>query len=41
VVFMVAGRVVDVGTADELCARQPVFAAMCGGMAPVEPTSPA
>jgi ATP-binding cassette, subfamily B, bacterial len=40
VVFMVAGRVVDVGTADELCERQPMFAAMCGGMAPVERPSP-
>ena len=31
VVFVVAGRVVDVGTADELEARQPLFAAMRRG----------
>lgn len=32
VAFMVGGRLVDVGTADELRARQPVFAAMCRGV---------
>jgi ATP-binding cassette, subfamily B, bacterial len=31
VAFMVGGRLVDVGTADELRARQPMFAAMCRG----------
>jgi ABC-type bacteriocin/lantibiotic exporter with double-glycine peptidase domain len=36
VVFMADGRVVDVGTADELEARQPVFAAMRRGSQVVE-----
>ena len=30
VVFMVGGRIVDVGTADELALRQPLFRAMVG-----------
>jgi ATP-binding cassette, subfamily B, bacterial len=37
VVFMVDGRVVDVGTAGELCARQPMFAAMAGGITQSSP----
>jgi len=40
VVFMVDGRVADVGTADELALRQPVFAAMRQG-ASAEPEAPA
>jgi ABC-type multidrug transport system fused ATPase/permease subunit len=31
IVFMAAGRIVDVGTLDELALRQPVFAAMLDG----------
>ncbi|MGE5866170.1 MAG: hypothetical protein ACM32J_13885, partial [Rhizobacter sp.] len=33
VVFMVEGRIVDIGTPDELAARQPLFAAMRQGAA--------
>lgn len=32
VAFMAGGRLVDIGTADELRERQPVFAAMCRGV---------
>jgi len=41
VVFMAAGRVVDVGTLDELARRQPVFAGMLAGKQDDKPARPA